>query len=381
MPFASDVIYHAEDGRLHKFLEGGTVTDLGTPTMTTLTPSDVRIGDLVIMSDGTAEQQGIVTNVIDNLTFEFATKGIGATVVGVMNMFVYGSEFKKGTVGFESGFQWKPDIYSSYPQILKETYMINESDMAHVSWVTTPQGGNLWYLSESYKTRILFENKIEMTQILNERAGAGSAAATAGYGGMEGLKPTIDTRGNVANGQIETLDDMREIIKRLNKQGDCKVFTVWADLAQRLGINDALGGVNGHYAGGADYGVFQNSKDMALYLDFNSWTVGGYTFHVTPWKLLDDPTLLGGTLFDATSLACLIAPASKKTVTENGETIAKPSLISRYRSAGSVNRYMRTKLFGVGGTPIDEDGMKIQYVTERSLQVIGANEFFNVYRS
>ena len=77
----------------------------------------------------------------------------------------------------------------------------------------------------------------------------------------------------------------------------------------------------------------------------------------------------------------MIGPSSKKSVTENGETIAKPFLVSRYRAAGVVNRYMRTKLFGVGGTPIDEDGMKIQYVTERSLQVVGANEFFAVYRT
>ena len=378
-PFASDVMYHAEDGRLHKFISGATYA---AGTITTTAAHDVRVGDLVVLSDDAIEEQATVT-AVTTLTFDIAVKEGAAsslsTTASAVNCFVYGSEFAKGTKGFADGFNWKPDIYSSYPQILKETYTINESDMAHMSWIQTPQG-YLWYLNDSYKTRIKFENQIELTQLINKRPASG-AAYDAGSRGMHGLIPTINDRGNIANGRISSLAEMKEIVKRLNKQGDCKTFTVWADLDQRLGISDALGGVNGDFSGGNDYGVFQNSKDMAMYLDFNSWTVGGYTFHVTPFNLLDDPTLLGGENFDTTSIAALIVPASKKSVTEDGQTIAKPHLVSRYRAAGVVNRYLKTKVFGVGGTPIDEDGMKIQYLTERSLQVIGANEFFAVYRS
>jgi len=378
--FASDVMYHAEEGRLHKFIAGATYA---AGVVTTTAAHDVRVGDLVILSDGTVEEQGSVT-AVTTLTFDVAVKETASSLdltANAVNCFVYSSEFAKGTGGFQDGFNWKPDIYESYPQIMKEAYTINESDMAHMSWIQTPQG-YLWYLRDTYKTRIKFENQIEMTQLLNKRPVAGDLAYdNAGARGMQGLLPTINERGNIANGRISSLAEMKEIVKRLNKQGDCKTFTVWADLDQRLGISDALGGVNGDYAGGTDYGVFQNSKDMAMYMDFNSWTVGGYTFHVTPFKLLDDPTLLGGANFDTTSIAALIVPASKKSVTENGETIAKPHLISRYRAAGAVNRYLKTKVFGVGGTPIDEDGMRIQYLTERSLQVVGANEFFAVYRS
>lgn len=382
MPFASDVIYHSEDGRLHKFMTGATLV-IATDTVTTTAAHDLRVGDLVIMSDGVSEEQGAVLTVPTTTTFTIGVKEGAAPslseVASAISLFCYGSEFAKGTVGFADGFSWKPDIYASYPHILKETYEINESDMAHLSWIQTPQG-YLWYLSEVDKSRILFENKIELTQLINKRPTSGDAF-DAGYTGMHGLLPTINDRGNIANEMIATKADMQEIVKRLNKQGDCKTFTVWADLNQRLGISDALGGVNGDYAGGTDFGVFQNSRDMALYMDFQSWTIGGYTFHVTPFKLLDDPTLLGGTDFDTTSIAALIVPASKKSITENGETVAKPHLVSRYRAAGVVNRYLKTKVFGVGGTPIDEDGMRIQYVTERSLQVIGANEFFAIYRS
>lgn len=381
MPFASDVIYHAEDGRLHKFFAGATLT--GT-TVTTVDAHDVRVGDLVIISDGTIEEQATVVTIADTLNFDIAVKEGAApllsTGAGALSLFVFGSEFAKGTIGFQEGFDWKPDIYASYPQILKETFMVNESDMAHVSWVVTPEGGNLWYLNDQFKTRILFENKIEMTQILNKRPTAG-AAFDAGIRGMDGLLPILNDRGNIANGNIASLADMQEIIKRLNKQGDTKVYTFWADLPQRLDINTALGGVNGDYAGGADYGVFQNSRDMALFLDFNSWTVGGYTFHVSPWKLLDDPTLLGGANFDVTSISGVILPASKKSITENGIAMSQPYLISRYRAAGVINRYLKTKVFGATGTPIDEDGMKIQYLTERTLQVNGANEMFAIYRT
>lgn len=134
MPFASDVIYHAEDGRLHKFFAGATLT--GT-TVTTVDTHDVRVGDLVIMSDGTIEEQATVVSIGDTLNFDIAVKEGAApllsTSAGALSLFVYSSEFAKGTIGFQKGFDWKPDIYASYPQIIKETFMVNESDMAHVS--------------------------------------------------------------------------------------------------------------------------------------------------------------------------------------------------------------------------------------------------------
>jgi hypothetical protein len=59
--------------------------------------------------------------------------------------------------------------------------------------------------------------------------------------------------------------------------------------------------VNASFINGANYGMFNNSMDgiEARLLYF----VDGVTFHFTPWRLLDDPSLLGATQFAATAPA------------------------------------------------------------------------------
>ena len=42
------------------------------------------------------------------------------------------------------------------------------------------------------------------------------------------------------------------------------------------------------------FGAFNNDADMAVQLGFKSFTRGGYTFHKHDWKLLNDPSLIGG---------------------------------------------------------------------------------------
>lgn len=379
--YNSDVVIHAEQDRLMNILTGVTVVG---DVFTTAggAKANVRVGDAVMISDGTVEAQGIVTAVNSATEFVVANRASGAFAFGgAVTVSIFSSEFGKGTGGFTEGFEHKPVFYKNYSHTIKEYYDVAESDMAHATWLRTPQGEDKWYSYELDRTRAQFQNKMELTHLFSKRAESGSAAETAGYAGLEGVIPTLKTRGNVGNGYIESLTEMDNATKRLRRQGNCTSYTGWADQDQRIKASNFLGAVNKYSDTGANYGVFNNSKKLALHLDFESFTRNGISFHMTDWKVLNDPTVLGSENFLDTNIACLFVPATKKQVTnDKGAKESQPYISIRYRKQGDVNRYMRTKIFGLPGTEIREDKMEIQYISEQTNQVVGANEFLVVNR-
>jgi hypothetical protein len=377
LDYASDTVIHGEQGRLHQISKNVAVAG---DVFTCPAAHNLRVGEAIMISDGTKQAQADVTIVSSPTVFTAANRKVGAFgFTGNVSLFAFSSDFAKGSNGFVTGKTWRPDFYTNYTHTMKEYFDVAESDMAHASWVNTPYGER-WFNNDMERTRVMMQNKVELTQVFNERAEAGSAAANAGKGGMIGIVPTVRTRGNVGNGYITTLAQLDQICFQLKQQGAGNVYTVWVDQIQNNHFSNMLGGVNAPFAGGANYGLFQNSKDLALYLDFHSFVRNGITFHLTPWKLLDDPTLLGGEKFAATSVACLFVPAGEKMVQEDGATVAKSYVSMRSRVSGGVNRKMKTKIFGLFGTETREDKMQVEYICEQTNQVVGANEWMLVNR-
>lgn len=382
--YESDLVKHTEQGRLHQIVEEVTVVG-DVFTCPAGVKHNLRVGETILISDGTAEAQADVVTINSDEEFVAANRAVGAfpfaniDTGATVSLFAFSSDFAKGSTGFTTGKTWKPDHFENYTHTMKEYFDVAESDVAHASWVETPDGDK-WFNYDMERTRVLMQNKIELTQVFNERAEAGSAAANAGKGGMNGIVPTIRTRGNVGNGYIETLDQLDQICFRLKQQGAGNVYTVWCDQIQLNKFSTMLASVNSNYSGGANYGVFQNKPELALYLDFHSFVRNGITFHLTPWKLLDDPTLLGGSRFISTSVACMFVPAGEKMVTENGATEAKPYVSIRSRVGGGANRKLKTKIFGLFGTETREDKVQVEYIAEQTNQVVGANEWLVVNR-
>ena len=64
-------------------------------------------------------------------------------------IFVYGSEFAKGTAGMVGSLEAEDNFFENKPIILKDKYAVNGSDMAQIGWVevTSENGatGYLWY--------------------------------------------------------------------------------------------------------------------------------------------------------------------------------------------------------------------------------------------
>jgi len=374
--YASDQVEHMELRRLHNILKNVAVVGA---TFTSPTAHNLRAGDVIKISDGVIEAQAEVASITSATVF-VVTNDLGAGAFGFAGnvdvMADFSSRFQKGSDPFATGKNWNPTPKYNYTHIIKETYDISESNMAHKNWVMTPFGPR-WFNAEMERTGTLFDNKAELTTILHNRVAAGSASAVAGKAlGMKGVVQQIEEDGNVINDYITTVDNLSAIAFRAKQQGNCREFTVWADHKQMAYFRVLCAGVNASFVNGAHYGIFSNSKDMALKLDFSSILVDGVTFHFTPWRLLDDPTMLGSTKFLLTAPAFIILPTGMTDVYENGNAASKPYLSLRYRRDGNVDRKRQVKIFGLGGTPQKADKMTANFLSEMTNQLIGANCYF-----
>ena len=84
--------------------------------------------------------------------------------LSTVSVFIYGSEFKKGTEVGMARIIRVSRLYLSKtkPIIIKDTYEVSGSDMAQIGWVeiTTENGGSgyLWYMKSEHETRLRFED-------------------------------------------------------------------------------------------------------------------------------------------------------------------------------------------------------------------------------
>ena len=378
---ASDKYIWTEEGRLHTVYK-----DVArAANVFTKNGHNFRVNETVHISDGALRRQGIITEVTAN-TFTVAPyKSAGFTLLATTNLtvFVYGSEFRKGTSGMKGSLESDLTILENKPIILKDRYEVSGSDATQISWVKA-DGGWLWYLKSEKDTRRRWEDRMELAMLLGEKADSGTGAATAGFGGTEGLFEAVRTRGNVFQGLASDLTDWDNILKRFDAQGKIQDYMFYADRDQSLAIDTMLGGLNAAYNGGLSYGIFNNSKDMAVNLGFKGFTRGTYNFFKTDWKLLNDPTLLGAVAGAAGKVRGVLIPVGTKEVYEGsfngqgeGSKVTTPFLEVKYRASGAENRKYKTWVTGsVGGVHTDEDdSMKVHHLSERMLKTVGANNF------
>jgi hypothetical protein len=403
MPSNSDQIKWAEQGRLHiKYTNCTSAAAAGASTATfTVADSGVtyiaiRVGQTLMIQNNTSGvyNKAIVTAVPSATTFTVAfyeTAGQAFAVSTQCTVFIYGSEFKKGTNGMVGSLESEDDIYSNNPIIIKDKYAVNGSDMAQIGWVevTTENGatGYLWYLKSEHETRLRFEDYLETSMIEAVPAASSSGAATAGYIGSEGIFYVVNSRGNVwGGGTPTTLSDWDSIVSRLDKQGAIEENVVFVNRGLSFDIDNMLATLNGYTSGGvaqsASFGLFDNDVDMALNLGFTGFR-RGYDFYKSDWKYLNDPTMRGGlntTAATATgTITGLMVPAGSTSVYDQimGKNAKRPFLHVRYRASEAEDRRYKTWITGSAGgaATSDLDAMEVNFLSERCVCTLGANNF------
>lgn len=414
MPMSSDQIVWSEQNRLHIAYNNVSVTGANAlafatgGTGSTFVNNVISVGQtLVIMSPSTGKElkvyvtassanaatgtggstnpatltvQPYTQSDLTTGTVQFPITSVGS---GDLKIFVYGSEFKKGTDDASLN-SVTPSFtqYSNSPVIIKERYQISGSDTAQIGWVevATENGasGYLWYLKAESETRLRFEDYLEMVVIEGE-LNSNSALTALKIKGTQGLFSAIKERGNVVNNftAASGLSDFDSILKNLDTQGAIEENMFFLNRATSLDFDDMLASLSAGAAGGVAYGLFENSEQMALNLGFSGFRRGSYDFYKTDWKYLNDASTRGG--MNVSSIDGVLIPAGTTTVYDQqlGTNIRRPFLHVRYRANQADDRRMKNWITGsVGGAyTSDLDAMQVHFLSERCLVTQAANNF------
>ena len=418
MPMTSDQVIWSEQNRLHIAYDNCAVAaNAGSSITITITPgadnpatSAIRNGNTILITDNgtglssakalvTDRTSGVTTNgyTIDCVVYETNAAGLPAAITGgTCSLFVYGSEFPKGSNGMSGAIEPGFTRYFNSPIILKDNYELSGSDTAQIGWieVATEDGtsGYLWYLKSESETRLRFEDYLEMAMVESELqantvafgAEFGPSGASQNIKGSEGLFAAIEARGNVFSGFAGAaapgsgaLADFDEILKQLDKQGAIEENMLFLSRETALDFDDMLAATNGGYAStnAASYGLFDNEAEMALNFGFSGFRRGSYDFYKTDWKYLNDATTRGL----SKAIDGVLIPAGTSTVYDQmlGSNIRRPFLHVRYRASETEDRRFKAWITGsVGGAyTTDLDTMRVNFLSERCLITQAANNF------
>jgi len=215
----------------------------------------------------------------------------------------------------------------------------------------------------------------------------GNAGGTDSQGGSQGVFYVVNLRGNVwGGGTPTTLSDWDTIVSRLDKQGAIEENVVFVNRNFSFEIDNMLATLNGFNggspAGAASFGLFDNDITMALNLGFTGFR-RGYDFYKSDWKYLNDPTMRGGlsqTAATATgTITGLLVPAGSTSVYDQimGKNAKRPFLHVRYRASEAEDRRYKTWITGSAGgaSNSDLDAMEVNFLSERCVCTLGANNF------
>ena len=388
IPSSSDLIKWSEQGRLH-IQASGTITDGDTIAVS---GHNFRANQTIIVSETGGNLikcliTSVATDSIDVATFaslnlvdsSSAADGTGPfDASDSVKIFVYGSEFKKGTNGMVGSLEADFEAKENNPIIIKDKYEVSGSEMAHVGWVevTTENGasGYLWYLKSEHETRLRFEDYLETSMVEGEPAASGSGALTAGYKGTKGLFYEIENNGNTSSGDIGDRTDLENIAKVLDKEGAIQENVLFVNRDTSFKIDTVLAAQNNSGASTSSYGLFDNDEDMALNLGFTGFRIG-YDFYKSDWKYLNDATTRG----NVGGVDGILVPAGTTTIYDQvlGENAKRPFLHVRYRVSPTEDRKYKSWVVGSAGgaSNSEKDNMEVHFLSERALCTMGVNNF------
>ena len=418
MPMTSDQVIWSEQNRLHIAYDNCAVAaNAGSSITITITPgadnpatSAIRDGNTILITDNgtglsstkalvTDRTSGVTTNgyTVDCILYETTSAALPAAITGgTCSLFVYGSEFPKGSNGMAGAIEPGVTTFVNSPIILKDNYELSGSDAAQIGWieVATEDGtsGYLWYLKAESETRLRFEDYLEMAMVEGELqantvafgGNFGPGGAAQNIKGTEGLFAAIEARGNVYSGFAGAaapgsgaLADFDEILKQLDKQGAIEENMLFLSRATALDFDDMLAATNGGFAStqAASYGLFDNEAEMALNFGFSGFRRGSYDFYKTDWKYLNDATTRGL----SSAIDGVMIPAGTSTVYDQmlGSNIRRPFLHVRFRASETEDRRFKAWITGsVGGAyTTDLDTLRVNFLSERCLITQAANNF------
>ena len=382
----ADEVQWWEEARLHATQKTGTATIASaaanaaqTIPLISSAAVNIRLNDVLMMPSGArvfvtaitatgASPQAQVFN-LKASTLPTAGGSIELPIIG--NLYAQGTD--QPTEYLESNVLKRTNPY----MIIKEAYKVTGSQATNIGWVEVAPGDYRWFMKGEMDTRQRFMDKRELMMLLGQKVTATATAMTSSAGagdGSEGYFDAIENRGLVSSTRISALSDLDDVIKELDKQGAGPEYAVYVNREQDFNFDDLIAaGIGSSLTSGVatQFGAFNNSVDMAVALGFKSFSRGGYTFHKHSWKLLNDPTQLGGA--NVSPFAGVMIPLSTVVDAKTGDR--NPSLEINYKASNGYSREMEHWLTGsiLGATNATSDLVQFNYRSEVALVTRAAN--------
>jgi hypothetical protein len=266
MPMASDQVIWQEQGRLHIAYDEIAVASASTLTF----PSGHLIGAgmTLVLNNGYTTHKAYVSGVsgvtvtvelYDTSDGNLPAAWVGNSPATELSVFVYGSEYAKGSSGAGNSIGASFTTFNNKPIILRDKYSVKGSDVAQIGWVevTSEAGtsGYLWYLKSEHESRLRFEDYLEMSMVEAEKAQSTISLQLHTVLRMLRLKalkvcsPHWKSRGlvfndNNFNGSTNAFTGFGEfdlILNELDKQGAIEENMMFLDRSTSLDIDNMLG--------------------------------------------------------------------------------------------------------------------------------------------
>lgn len=386
----SDETVWYEEGRLGRSFETGATAGQiakvdGENISGGATETDVvRVNDVVLNEDN---KRFLITEVTSTSVSgkDLSTANSSdAALTASKKYTVIGNAYAQGTDQPSKPFSPRLTRRRNPFTIVKESFHVTGSQASNVGYVNVG-GQNMWYLKGELDARRKFLNMREAMLVFSQNAnGFQNDGTTASNGDAvptsEGFFEAVEDRGGIASNCFDVAMNVAsgfdEVIVAIDKQGAPLENALYLNKATSVKVDNLLGtaGLGGTGAVGAmaAFGAFNNDKDLAIQMGFQSFTKGGYTFHKHDWKLLNDPVMGGVSSYEGG-----LIPLSQIVDMKTGNR--HHSLEMNYKSAGNYSRELEHWVEGGGVLGFNtggEDLAKFNYRSECNLCVRGANQFF-----
>jgi hypothetical protein len=386
---ADETVWY-EEGRLGRSFETGSTagkieTVDGVANATADETDVVRVNDVVLNADN---KRFLITSVAADAVKgkDLSTANAAEAALPASKKYsVIGNAYAQGTNQPTKPFSPRLTRRRNPFTIVKESFHVTGSQASNVGYVNVG-GQNMWYLKGELDARRKFLNMREAMLVFSQNegtSGAGFNSDGTGTGGTavptsEGFFDAVEDRGTVGTGVFDVAMDgtggFDEVIIAIDKQGAPLENALYLNKANMVKLDNLLGtaGLGGDGVGAMSaFGAFNNNRDMAIQMGFQSFTKGGYTFHKHDWKLLNDP-VMGG----VSSYKGGLIPLSQIVDMKTGNR--HHSLEMNYKAAGNYSRELEHWVEGGGVLGFNtggEDLAKFNYRSECNLCVRGANQF------
>jgi hypothetical protein len=366
----------------------------GTPVTNQMVP--VRVNDLILIkpASGVVSASSYVRAIVTAVTASntagattFAARPIDSTdsipAVTADEVVIYGNGHGEGSAQ-PLGLNAKVNKYTNQLQTIKDTFQQTGLESNMVMWhqVTDAKGrkGYVWSIKGEDDAFKRFRNNRELVLMLGEKLSSTAVAdafATANepLSLTEGLIPfalggTVQNYSAALGLQLSDLEDMaREI--NVNKGSMENMLLCGFDLSIQI---DSL--LRGEYAAGAiQFGNYKFDQNAKANFMFDTFKIGGYTFHKKTLDAFSDQQTLGATGFGFTNEGIVI-PMDTRVDSNSGETV--PSLRKRYLAdpVTGANKEFEVAMYdGFKSASDGKDVLEVRYKSYCGFEGFGAKRF------